>query len=63
MALLAAMDLTSTLSLITSFIASAVSWGSTVLAEVTSNPVLFIMVLAMPIAGYAIGWLQRLIRL
>lgn len=55
------MDLTATLNLITSFVGSAITWGSSVLAEVTGNPVLFIMVVAMPVAGYAIGWLKRLI--
>lgn len=56
------MVLTDTLALITAFVAKAINWGSSVLAEVTQNPVLFIIVVAMPVAGFAIGWLKRLIR-
>lgn len=46
-----------------SFLTEAVSWIGEVIAVVTSNPVLFIMVVAMPVAGFGIGALRRLIRL
>lgn len=45
------------------FFTSAIGWLGQVLDVVVSNPVLLIMVVAMPVAGVAIGYLSRLIRL
>jgi len=45
------------------FFTQAISWLGQVLDVVVSNPVLLIMVVAMPVAGVAIGYLSRLIRL
>ena len=45
------------------FFTSAIGWLGEVLDVVVSNPVLLIMVVAMPVAGVAIGYLSRLIRL
>ena len=45
------------------FLTSAITWMGNVLNVVTSNPPLLVMVLAIPIAGVAIGFLSRLIRL
>lgn len=46
-----------------SFFTSAMGWLGTALDEVTKNPALFVMVIAIPVAGVAIGYLNRLIRL
>lgn len=45
------------------FFTQAVTWMGDVLTEVTSTPALMVMVLAMPIVGFAVGLLSRLIRL
>lgn len=45
------------------FFTQAVTWMGDVLTEVTSTPALLVMVLAMPICGFAVGLLSRLIRL
>lgn len=45
------------------FFTQAITWLGQVLDVVVSNPVLLIMVVAMPVAGVAIGYLSRLIRL
>lgn len=45
------------------FFTQSVSWMGDVLTEVTSTPALMVMVLAMPIVGFAVGLLSRLIRL
>ena len=45
------------------FFTQAVSWLGEVLEVVTTNPALTIVVLAMPICGFAVGLLSRLIRL
>lgn len=45
------------------FFTQAVGWMGDVLTEVTSNPVLLVMVVAMPVVGFAVGLLGRLIRL
>lgn len=46
-----------------SFLTAAVGWIGSVLNTVMDNPALFVLVLAIPIAGVAIGYLSRLIRL
>lgn len=45
------------------FFTQAVTWMGDVLTEVTSTPALMVLVLAMPIVGFAVGLLSRLIRL
>lgn len=45
------------------FFTQAIEWLSTVLDTVVANPALTVMVLAMPIVGFAVGLLSRLIRL
>lgn len=45
------------------FFTQAVTWLGDILAVVTENPVLLIMVIAMPVCGFAVGLLSRLIRL
>lgn len=45
------------------FFTQAITWMGDVLTEVTGNPALTVMVLAMPICGFAVGLLSRLIRL
>ena len=45
------------------FFTQSVTWLGDVLDVVTQNPALMVMVLAMPIVGFAVGLLSRLIRL
>lgn len=45
------------------FFTQSVTWLGDVLTTVTENPALTVMVLAMPIVGFAVGLLGRLIRL
>lgn len=45
------------------FFTQSMSWMGDVLTEVTSNPALTVLVLAMPICGFAVGLLGRLVRL
>lgn len=51
------------LSNIGAFLTTAIGWMGQVLTTVTNNPALTVVVLAMPIAGFAVGLLSRLIRL
>lgn len=46
-----------------SFFTSALGWLGSALDTVTGDPALFVMVIAIPVAGVAIGYLNRLIRL
>lgn len=55
--------MTTFLNDIGTFFTQSVSWMGDVLTEVTSSPALLVMVLAMPIVGFAVGLLSRLIRL
>ena len=45
------------------FFTQSITWLGDVLTEVTSTPALLVLVLAMPIVGFAVGLLGRLIRL
>lgn len=45
------------------FLTSSIGWLGEVLDTVSASPALFVMVLAMPIAGFGVGLLSRLIRL
>jgi len=51
------------LTSIGAFFTQSVTWLGNVLDVVVENPALTIMVLAMPIVGFAVGLLGRLIRL
>lgn len=45
------------------FFTQSITWLGDVLDTVTASPALLIMVIAMPIVGFAVGLLSRLIRL
>lgn len=45
------------------FFTQSITWLGDVLDVVTGSPALTVMVLAMPICGFAVGLLSRLIRL
>lgn len=45
------------------FLTTSIDWMGDVLTTVTASAPLTVMVLAMPIAGFAVGLLSRLIRL
>lgn len=45
------------------FFTQSISWLGTVLNTITSNPALLILCIAMPVIGFAVGLLGRLIRL
>lgn len=51
------------LTTIGEFFTKSIAWLGDVLDVVTGNPALTVMVLAMPIVGFAVGLLSRLIRL
>lgn len=55
--------MTAFLTNVGTFFTQAIAWLGTVLNTVTGNPALLVMVLAMPICGFAVGLLSRLIRL
>lgn len=45
------------------FFTQSVTWMGDVLETCTSTPALLVLVIAMPIVGFAVGLLGRLIRL
>ena len=51
------------LTTIGEFFTQAITWLGDVLDTIVANPALTVMVLAMPIVGFAVGLLGRLIRL
>ena len=55
--------MTAVLSNIGTFFTQAITWMGDVLEVVVNNPVLLILVIAMPICGFAVGLLNRLIRM
>lgn len=55
--------MTEFLGTITGFFSWAISQMGEVLDTVVANPALTVLVLAMPICGFAVGLLNRLIRL
>lgn len=55
--------MTTFLNTIGQFFTKAIDWVGDVLNVVVDNPALTVMVLAMPIVGFAVGLLSRLIRL
>lgn len=46
---------------ISTFAGGAVGWMTTMVSTVTSNAVLFIFVVGMPVGGYGVGLLRRVI--
>ena len=55
--------MTAFLTDIGTFFTQAVDWLGEVLAAVTGSPALLVLVIAMPVCGFAVGLLSRLIRL
>ena len=55
--------MTAFLTNIGTFFTTAVNWVGDVIEVVTSNPALTVLVLAMPICGFAVGLVKRLISL
>ena len=55
--------MTAFLSNIGEFFTQSVTWLGDVLDVIVANPALLVMVIAMPIVGFAVGLLGRLIRL
>lgn len=45
------------------FFTQAVTWMGDVLDVIVGNPILLVLVVAMPVVGFAVGLLSRLIRL
>lgn len=55
--------MTTFLTDIGTFFTQAISWLSSVLSTVVSTPALLVLVIAMPVIGFAVGLLSRLIHL
>lgn len=55
--------MTELLANVGAFFTQSITWLGEVLTTITSNPALLILVLAMPICGFAVGLLNRLIRM
>lgn len=55
--------MTTFLTDIGTFFTQAISWLGTVLSTVVSSPVLLVLVIAMPVIGFSVGLLRRLIHL
>lgn len=53
---------TSILQNVGSVVTESISWMGDFLTEITSNPILFIFVVAVPLVGLGVGLLNRLIR-
>ena len=60
---MAEVTMTAFLTEIGTFFTQAMTWMGDVLDAVVANPALTVLVLAMPICGFAVGLLSRLIRL
>lgn len=55
--------MTTLLSGIGSFFTQSVEWLGDVLTVITGNPALLILVIAMPVIGFSVGLLNRLIKM
>ena len=55
--------MTTLLTGIGSFFTQSVEWLGDVLTVITGNPVLLILVIAMPVIGFSVGLLNRLIKM
>lgn len=51
------------LTSVTSFVTAVIGWIGDFLETIVSNPLLLIFVVLLPLAGVAIGYIRRLIRL
>ena len=51
------------LSNIGTFFTQSIEWMGNVLDVIVENPALLVLVIAMPVVGFAVGLLRRLIRL
>lgn len=60
---MAEVTMSSFLTEVGTFFTQAVTWMGDVLDTVIGNPALLVLVLAMPICGFAVGLLSRLVRL
>lgn len=60
---MAEMTMSAFLTEIGTFFTQAVTWLVNVLDVITGNPALTVLCFAMPIVGFAVGLLSRLIRL
>lgn len=58
----ASTDMSTFLGNIGTFFTQAISWLSTCLNTIVASPALTVLCLAMPICGFAVGLLGRLIR-
>ena len=58
----AAPTVASLLESVTSFFTSALSWVGSAIGTIMGNPLLLVCVACLPIAGYGVGLLRRLIR-
>ena len=56
-------SMTTFLTDIGTFFTQAITWLGSVLSTVFSNPPLLVLVIAMPVIGFAVGLLSRLIHL
>lgn len=55
--------MTTLLTGIGSFFTKSVEWLGNVLTAITGNPALLILVIAMPVIGFSVGLLNRLIKM
>lgn len=55
--------MTTFLTDIGTFFTQAIAWLGSVLSTVVSTPALLVLVIAMPVIGFAVGLLSRLIHL
>lgn len=55
--------MTTLLTGIGSFFTQCVDWLGDVLTVITGNPALLILVIAMPVIGFSVGLLNRLIKM
>lgn len=55
--------MTTLLNGIGEFFTKSVDWLGTILTTITGNPALLILCIAMPVIGFAVGLLNRLIRM
>lgn len=55
--------MTTFLTDIGTFFTQAITWLGSVLSTVVSTPALLVLVIAMPVIGFAVGLLSRLIHL
>lgn len=57
-----AVSMESILTSVGSFLTAAIGWMGDVLATIVSEPALLLLCICMPVAGFAVGLLNRLVR-